>query len=518
MALTQTEIAKVQGLIQRGHRAQALDFLVSKIAAYPQDVSLLSNIAKLSESLGKTDMAVSAYLRLYQAPGLKADTVFNIGFALKALGEYAGAIRAYETALTLDISAPEEVHLNIGVIHADFLFDTKKATAAFKEAARLNPRYLPAYINLGNIYEETADFDAAIRTYQDALTHIPDAYEALARLANAQTIESLEHPTLALIEAAVRSETASEFEKECLLFALGTALDGLGEYDRAFSAYRSANKAGSAYGIPYSRELTEAYFSAIKQIFPGNLSGTEHHPKTNDRAETTPQPIFICGMFRSGSTLAEQILGAHSAITPKGELDFFAREGERQLRSANLQNPQRRTNMVEAIRSRYEAHAAVHQISTPYFTDKRPDNLLHLGLIKLIYPNAKIIHTVRAPLDNYLSIYFTQMSDTQNYARDLKNIAHYGDQQTALMAHWTEQFSADIFQLSYDSLIESPKDTTRRLLKFLGLDWEESCLAFHKNTNRVKTASYKQVRRPLYRSSTGRWENYRSHLEGLDLD
>jgi hypothetical protein len=148
-------------------------------------------------------------------------------------------------------------------------------------------------------------------------------------------------------------------------------------------------------------------------------------------------------------------------------------------------------------------------------TDKRPDNFLHIGLIKRLYPNAKIIHTRRHPLDNLLSLYFLHLDPGMAYALDLDDAAHWHGKYERLMAHWTALYPDDIFDVDYDELVQDPKPVIDKLLGFLGLDWEEGLLDFHRGTAAVKTASVWQVRQPLHARSSGRWRNYRAQLDPI---
>jgi Sulfotransferase family len=148
-------------------------------------------------------------------------------------------------------------------------------------------------------------------------------------------------------------------------------------------------------------------------------------------------------------------------------------------------------------------------------TDKRPDNFLYIGLIKRLFPDARIVHTVRNPLDNCLSIYFLHLDHGMSYALDLADIAHYYAQYRRLMAHWKTLYGADIFDLDYDALVHEPRPTLERLTQFCGLEWEAACLSFEQATRAVKTASVWQVRERLYQRSSGRWRNYAAHIAPL---
>ena len=150
-----------------------------------------------------------------------------------------------------------------------------------------------------------------------------------------------------------------------------------------------------------------------------------------------------------------------------------------------------------------------------HVTDKRPDNFLYIGLIKRLFPAAKIVHTTRDPLDNCLSIFFLHLDPGMRYAFDLMDIGHYYAQYRRLMAHWKSLYGADILDFDYDTFVREPEASTRRLTDFCGLDWEDACLSFHTAARAVKTASVWQVRQPVYRQSSGRWRNYERQLEPL---
>ena len=151
-------------------------------------------------------------------------------------------------------------------------------------------------------------------------------------------------------------------------------------------------------------------------------------------------------------------------------------------------------------------------------TDKRPDNFLYIGLIKTLFPKARIIHTTRDAMDNCLSVYFLELADSMSYAKNLLDTGHYYVQQATLMDHWKRLFPDDIFTMHYDTFVREPRETTEALLSFLDLPWNDSCLNFHTLTNTVKTESFWQVREPLYTRSSGRHRNYAAQLSELRHD
>ena len=170
---------------------------------------------------------------------------------------------------------------------------------------------------------------------------------------------------------------------------------------------------------------------------------------------------------------------------------------------------------LDRVRSAYLDGVRAAHPDGDVVTDKRPDNFLNIGLIKRLFPNARIVHTRRQPIDNILSIYFLQVDPAMAYAFDLADAAHWYGQYRRLMAHWQALYPDDIHMLDYDDLVADPRETVARLLTFCGLTWEDECLSFHTRSNAVRTASVWQVREPLHRRASGRRRNYEKHLGAL---
>jgi hypothetical protein len=303
---------------------------------------------------------------------------------------------------------------------------------------------------------------------------------------------------------------ANPAEQASLGFALGKILDGAGAYDDAFAAYAAANRASgaSAPGSRYDRAAHERFIDALIETFP--LPSVQTAGLTGD-APT----VFICGMFRSGSTLIEHVLAGHEGVTAGGEIPFLPSlvAGELAPFPQALRNA--RPNALADIARRYRALVAETFPNAQIATDKRPDNFLYIGLIKTLFPEAKIVHTVRNALDNSLSVFFLHLDQSMSYALSLEDIAHYFRQYRRLMAHWKALWGGDIFDFDYDAFVNAPERELRPLLAFLGLDWDQDLLDFDKRESVVKTASVWQVREPLYQRSSGRWRHYDKHLDAL---
>lgn len=466
---------------------------------------------------GRTAEAIDAYRAVLKKNPARADCWYNLGYLLRRVEDFDGALRAYEEALARGAAGPEEIRLNRAVIYADDLRDDAAAERELAAALSIAPGYAPALLNLGNLQEERGDREAAVACYDRllALGGRDDLHaEALARLAHLRAPAGRDDPMLARLRATAADGTGLGSETRAnLLFALGRALDALGAYDEAFRAFQQANDQARRTGRAYDRQACEALIDAIIAAFP---MAEEASPRTS--AEKAA-PLFVCGMFRSGSTLCEQALAGHQKVTAGGELDLLPRLAAKPLAPFPASVATMPAAAFEAHAADYLARLARLFPDAPrggYVTDKRPDNFLFIGLIKKLFPDARIVHTVRHPLDNGLSVYFQHLAqDAMRYASDLGDIGHYFGQYRRLMAHWKALYPDSIHDFDYDAFVREPRETLEALLAFCRLEWSEDCLAFHKRDNTVKTASYWQVRRPLYGDASGRWRHYEPRLSPL---
>jgi hypothetical protein len=220
-------------------------------------------------------------------------------------------------------------------------------------------------------------------------------------------------------------------------------------------------------------------------------------------------------MFRSGSTLTEQLLASCPGVAAGGELDFLPRVVNTELVPFHESLANLTTAQLDDIAIRYRAELTRVSADATYVLDKRPDNFLYIGLIKRLFPDARIVHTTRNPLDNCLSIYFLHLDQQMSYALDLMDIGHYYREYRRMMAHWKTQFGADIIDFDYDSLVQEPQAAMQRLCATLGLDWPGGWPPSAPTDTPARTASVWQVREPLYQSSSGRSSHYALQLEEL---
>ena len=457
---------------------------------------LLREASRL-RTLGRVEEAIAAYERLLAANPDLADSWYNLGWLQRKARRFDAALDSYARALDRGVRDPEEVRLNRAVILSDYLHRPADAVRELDAALEGNPDYVPALLNLGNLREDMGDRPGARAAYERALAVEPGNSLALARLAGLSHAAELDGALAQRLRIAIAG--AAPDEQADLGFALAGLLDAAGEYDDAFDAARSANEASrTATGAHYDRAKHEMFIDWLIANFTAPAEGNDKSPA-----------VFIVGMFRSGSTLVEQILGAHSMVKAGGELDLI---------SALVNGTEADPEVVAGTDDLHQLWRETYRSGLPphderLLTDKRPDNFLHIGLIKTLFPDAKIVHTRRDALDNLLSLYFLHLDPNMAYALDLADAAHWHSQYERLMAHWKSLYPNDIFDVDYDELVREPETVIRALLAFLGLDWEDGLLDFHKRSAPVKTASVWQVRQPLHARSSGRWHNYRAQLE-----
>ncbi|WP_444926732.1 tetratricopeptide repeat-containing sulfotransferase family protein [Microbulbifer sp. TRSA002] len=487
---------------------KALHFLEAAGEIHLPDPNYWIELYRLARSLKDTPKIIHALKSFVeQVPDCRPDNLYNLAFYLKANGDFKESLLYYNKALRGGIKNPEEVHTNIGNIYSE-LRQEIKAENSYRKALLLNSRYIPALLNLAGLLEEQGNKQDAIRFYKNSLSVDSKCYLALCRLANIYPAKDKSDDRIIKISQALQSPIPPR-NREDLNFALGKLLDDCKSYQEATTAFNEANSLEKQRISPYIPSHQETIINNIINTFTKN----QFLKKSSPNKAT---PIFICGMFRSGSTLVEQILSSHHSIHAGGELDLIpikARElGVHKTKLNKRLDSAFFDKLARTYLSELELKFPEHKI----VTDKRPDNFLNIGIIKLAFPKAKIIWTKRNFQDNILSIFFQQMREDVNYAVDLNHTKHFYLQHIKLMDYWRSIFPSDIYTIDYENLVIRPELTTKRLLTFLNLPWDSNCLSFYSSKNYVKTASLWQVRNKLYKTSLERAKNYKNILKSLN--
>ncbi|MDP9007445.1 MAG: sulfotransferase [Pseudomonadota bacterium] len=454
--------------------------------------------------------AIAAYREILARWPKLADAWYNLAVLQRQTFRFDEALASYQHSLASGVARPEEVHLNRSVIFSDFLRDHASAAAELQQALTLNPAYTPAMLNLANLYEDFGKRAEASSLYARILTLEPQSFEALARFANIQPADNVDVALVKALRDALTAASAMS-DRASLGFALGRLLDAAGDYRAAFLAYTAANRASLASAGPH----VVPYDGARQQAFIDRLIGTGLSGARANATAIPPRPIFIVGMFRSGSTVTEQLLAAIPGVAAGGEIDFLPRLINTELTPLFEVSATLTPEQLDEMAARYRAELMRVSAYATYVIDKRPDNFLYIGLIKRLFPDAKIVHTTRDPLDNCLSIFFLHLEQQMSYALNIADIAHYYREYRRLMAYWKSEFAGDILDFSYDALVEEPQRQLKALCVFLGLPCPGQVPTVAARSGAIRTASVWQVREPLYRTSSGRARHYAAELKEL---
>lgn len=443
---------------------------------------------------------IGAYQRFLERTPGSAIATYNCAYYMGIAGQAESAIEMFKRALDLGIKAPEEAHLNIANLYMNTLHKLEKAREHLETALELNPDYLQAHFNMGNLEERLGDRGEAQRHFERCLEIDPNNDFALARLADAHQFSDPQDSLIARM-----AERAAESENADLQYSLGRAYDQVAAYDDAWPAFARANELDRAAHPEYRQTQSEALVRRIidrcNADWLSRFSGVSH------------EPVFVCGMFRSGSTLLEQMLAAHPGFTAGGESEFFPRLV---VRNFPAYPDGLEALEFDSVTEWKAAHAALCEERTgglTRMTDKRPDNFLYVGLIKAILPSAKFVVTERDWRDVAVSVFTTRLGPGQAYATRLRDIRHYLELHRELIDHWERLLGDDLVRVSYEELVNEPRETIGALLKSLGEEWDDACLDFDKQEGAVATASVWQVRQPLNPKSIGRWKNYEKYFE-----
>ncbi len=503
-------------LMDQGLAAEAAAAYRRAIALNPGLAEAHNNLGNALKDLGDPDGAAQAYRRaIALSPGL-GEPLYNLGNVLDREGRRAEAADAYRQAIALKPNYPEAYN-NLGAVLAA-RGALVEAIEAYRQAITLQPAYAEAHYNLGNALKERGDLETAADAYRRAVALRPDHAGAYYHLASLKQLGDRAPETEAafaeLSRQAATAERLPPAARATLLFALGKALEDRGAPDGAFEALRRANALHRS-GLSFDVAEAERRMRALAEVFDRPLLERLAGAGVNDR-----RPVFILGMPRSGTTLAEQILSAHPAVLGLGEVPYLPAALERLVGPDGEAAPAWASALtgagVRAIGQAYVEKLPPGAADPRRVVDKLPSNFQRLGLIHLALPESTIIHCRRDPRDVCLSCYGTHFRDGLDYAYDLAELGRYWRAYDALMNHWRAVLPPGrMLEVPYEAVVGDLETWARRLIAHCGLPWDDGCLNFHQSRRDVRTASSAQVRRPIYADSVGRWRRFETHLGPL---
>lgn len=392
----------------------------------------------------------------------------------------------------------------------------EEAQLLYKKILKISPNNHMAMVSMGHLYKNQGNINKSIELYKNAYNsnkHFGDAYWSLANL-KTYTFSNNEIESLVTM---VSNNFIPDDEKIYMHFALGKAFEDLNDYKSSFHHY----KKGNDHKLPYTKFKTDEFINECKNQI--NVCTSDLFEMKNNWGHQSNEPIFILGLPRVGSTLVEQILSSHSLVDATHELpNILATSHKLNLRRAHadssrypdillsLSAPQ-----LKIIGENYINDAEIFRDGGTYFIDKMPNNFRHIGLIKLILPNAKIIDIRRNSMSACFSCYKQLFAEGQEFTYSQKRLALYYNNYVELMDHWNKVLPNQILSITYEDLINNFEQTVCQILDYCELPFEQTCIEFYKNKRAVKTPSAQQVRQPIYTSGLDYWKNYEPYLEEL---
>lgn len=490
----QSEQVVRQYLLAHGHHVEAM--------------RLLAKIGMLHDVSDDAELLLEAVLKLQ--PDYR-DARYDYALVLLKRHKHVRAREEMEKLLALD---PDNVayRTTFATVCTGF-GDYDQALPVYREVLALTPQEAELHLSIAHALKTLGRADEAIDSYRAAAAARPRFGEAYWSLANLKTYRftDAEIGQMRSFEAESDIDLPDRYH---LCFALGKALEDRAEYAESFAFYERGNalkKTECRYrpeplerNAKFQQEVCTREFFAARQGY-GNPD---------------PAPIFILGMPRAGSTLIEQILASHSAVEGTMELADIPRMAQDlQDRDAGTATPRYpgvlATLSAAELRRRgdqYLAETRVYRSGKPYFIDKMPNNFRHIGLIKTILPNAKIIDARREPLACCFSNYKQLFASGQQFTYSVEDITRYYRMYVTLMDHWEEALPGQILRVQYEELVENLPGQVRRIVDFCGLEFEPACVEFYKTERRIHTASSEQVRRPINRDGVDQWRHFEPWL------
>jgi len=488
-----------------GRLNEAAKSLKMAVALQADFAEAHNNLGMVLRDLDQIAQATLSYRRAVMCRPNFAEAHNNLGNALRTQEQIDEAIESYRRALEIKPDFAE-AHLNLGIAYKNY--DLIEAERHCRKALEINPNLGAAITFLADLFIDHGKFADAEECFQQAIMMDPEGPEAWALLPRIRKLSSNDAAWLAQAQK-IADKNFPPRREVYLRFAIGKYYDDVKEYDHAFSNYRRANELMKASGGPYDRKAGTLEIDHLISYFDHDW--LDRHRAT---ASNTERPVFIIGMPRSGTSLAEQIIASHPQAFGAGELPFW----KAALTALNVQIRQGQSseNILTKLAVDYLQMLQRLSVDALRVVDKMPVNFMCVGLIHAAMPNARIIHMQRNPIDTCLSIYFQHFDAAKSYGNDLEDLVHYYKEYRRVMAHWRTLLPKDaILDVPYENLVDDQEGWSRKMLDFIGLPWDPHCINFHETVRTVKTASNWQVRQKINKSSVERWRNYQEFVTPL---
>ncbi len=509
------ELMRAAGAMVKKDLPRAEALLKAHLMKAPTDVPAIRMLAEVAGRYGRDDDAQKLLERCSELAPSFTPALYNYAMLLNRRNDSARALPIMERLLAAEPRHP--AYRNFHAVLLARLGDYGRAARIYDELLREYPGHARIWLSFGHTLKTEGRLQEGIDAYRRSIALEPAFGEAWWSLANLKTFR-FEPAEIATMESRVADPAVQDLDRLHLEFALGKACEDAGDWPSSFAHYEKANalqRARFKYDADKNTERLRRLKAVLTREFFEARAGS---------GDPAPDPIFIVGMPRAGSTLVEQILASHSEVEGTMELPeiiSIARElrAESETKAAGAYTDVLATLDAARLRElgeRFMAETRVYRkTGRPYFIDKMPNNFLHIGMIRLVLPNAKIIDARRHPLACCFSNYRQHFASGQRFTYDLVDLGRYYRDYVELMAHFDAVLPGRIHRVIYERMVEDTESEVRRLLDYCGLSFEPECLRFFENERAVRTPSSEQVRQPIYREAVDQWRNYDAWLDPL---
>ncbi len=499
----------------RNDIATAESLLKAHLMRSPTDVAAIRMLAEVATRCDRDGDAVKLLERCLELAPTFAAARYHYAIVLHRTNDAGRALAEIERLLAAEPRNPAYRNLH-GVILSR-VGEYARASRIFAELLVEYPSNAKAWLSYGHVLKTEGRTNESIDAYRKSIAREPTFGEAYWSLANLKTFR-FEEADLAAMNARLGETKLADADRVHFHFALGKAFEDARDYSRAFEHYAKANALHHA-GLRYEPGQNSQRMKRMKAMFT-----REFFQAREGSGCQSPEPIFIVGMPRAGSTLVEQILSSHSAVEGTAELPeiIALAKGLRELGETETTGSYidilaaTDAPSLRELGERYLERTRIHRkTGRPFFIDKMPNNFLHIGLIRLALPGAKIIDARRHPLACCFSNFKQHYAKGQRFSYDLSDLGRYYRDYVELMAHLDQVLPGRIHRVFYERMVEDTEAEVRRLLDYCGLPFEDGCLRFYENERPVQTASSEQVRQPIYREGMDHWRHFDEWLGPL---
>ena len=509
------ELLRAANALVAGELAVAEPILRARLKRAPTDVAAIRMLAELASRLGRYGDAEKLLARALQlAPGFRAAR-HNYALVLHRQNRAGDALAQIDILAAEEPDNPALANLKAAVLGR--IGEYEDALDLYARVLDRQPAQPKVWMSYGHALKTVGRQGDAVDAYRRAISLEPGMGEVWWSLANLKRV-SFDAADIAAMQGALEQGALSAEDRFHLHFALGKALEDAGDYAASFHQYAQGNAQRRAM-VRYEPDEIAAHVERSAALFTPAFFAARQ-----DYGCPAPDPIFILGMPRAGSTLIEQILASHSQVEGTMELpdlpQIAARLGGRKLRSQDSAYPEVLAGLSpqdcrELGEEYLERTRIQRKTDAPFFIDKMPNNFLHVGLIRLVLPHAKIIDARRHPLACCFSNFKQHFARGQAFSYDLAELGGYYRGYTQAMAHFDAVQPGAVHRVFYEAVVDDLEGEVRRLLAYLGLPFEEACLRYHASERAVRTASSEQVRQPIFREGLDQWRHYEEWLGPL---